>query len=196
MLLVLIRHGETTWNAAERLQGRGDAPLSARGRAQVAALAGKWGTISRVRRSPLDRAGETADLLGYPHADIDERWTELDLGVWTGRNLNDLPAAQVAEWRAGRFLPPGAEPFDEAISRVGAAIDELSADSGASALVVTHGGTVRAAVTAVVGVGRDRLAPVLPASVTVLDTRQRALVTYGATASVADGLSRDGRTAL
>lgn len=183
MHLVLVRHGETTWNALERLQGRADAPLSEQGREQVLDLAKHLGGFERVVRSPLCRAAETANLLGYADAAADERWNELDLGAWTNGWLADLPAQQVAHWRAGNYVPPGGEQLADAVDRVGDAITALGA-SRTPTLVISHGGAIRAAVTWVTGLDRARLAPVRPASVTVLDVVARSLVAYGATGSL------------
>lgn len=184
MRLALIRHGETTWNFESRLQGRSDAPLSELGRDQVRALAPLFAGYERVVRSPLERAAETAVLLGHGQAEVDERWVELDLGEWTSRWVSDLPEDDIEAWRSGAHVPPGAEPFDDAVRRVGGAIDELNAGETAAALVITHGGAIRAAVTYVTGCGRHALAPVAPASVTVVDLDTSQLVAYGAPASL------------
>ena len=195
MRVALVRHGETIWNSARRLQGRADAPLSELGRDQVAALATSLGRFELVVRSPLARTAETAMLLGYPAARVDERWTELDLGDWTGRDVTDLPVEDVTGWRAGTFLPPGAEPYDDAELRVGAALAALAGSGATEALVITHGGAIRAAVGALTGFARGVLSPVPPASTTVLDLAARSLVTYGAPVMLAAALlSSDGGT--
>ena len=64
--LILVRHGESTWNAEELLQGQLDPPLSERGRGQSQALAGILDGLpaERVVCSDLGRARETAELLG------------------------------------------------------------------------------------------------------------------------------------
>ena len=64
--LILVRHGESTWNAEELLQGQLDPPLSERGREQSRALAGMLDGVpdDRIVCSDLGRARETADLLG------------------------------------------------------------------------------------------------------------------------------------
>lgn len=195
MHLVLVRHGETTWNALERLQGRADAPLSEQGREQVLDLAKHLVGFERVVRSPLCRAAETADLLGYADAAVDERWNELDLGAWTNCWLADLPPQQIAHWRAGDYVPPGGEQFADAVDRVGDAITALGA-SRTPTLVISHGGAIRAAVTWVTGLERGRLTPVRPASVTVLDVTGRTIITYGATTSLSSVLTRPSSDAL
>src|SRR3954471_23099299 len=86
--LILIRHGESTWNAEERLQGQLDPPLSERGREQVRALQEMIATLDvpdeRIVCSDLGRARETAELLGLEPAAYDARWREIDVGAWGG----------------------------------------------------------------------------------------------------------------
>ena len=71
--LILVRHGESTWNAEELLQGQLDPPLSERGREQSAALAGMLDGLpdERVICSDLGRARQTAELLGLRPARFD-----------------------------------------------------------------------------------------------------------------------------
>lgn len=171
-LLLLVRHGETAWNAERRLQGRRDVPLSGIGRAQIRALAPKVaaGAPTAVVASPLLRSQETATLLGHDEVVIDERWQEADLGAWTGRTREALIAVgdgDYAAWRAGRYTPPGSEPLPEMRERVAEALDDLR--SHERVLVVTHGGPIRAACTLLVGLPPAHLVPVLPGSLTVFD---------------------------
>src|SRR5690242_17243258 len=97
--LVAIRHAPTEWNAARRLQGRTDIPLSAEGMA----AARRWRTDPgwssfRVLASPLRRAQETARLL-FPTRDIalDPRLMEMDFGTWEGQSLAELRATPGAD---------------------------------------------------------------------------------------------------
>src|SRR5918995_6428158 len=71
--LILVRHGESTWNAEELLQGQLDPPLSERGREQSKALAGMLDGLpeDRVLCSDLGRARETAELLGLRPVRLD-----------------------------------------------------------------------------------------------------------------------------
>src|ERR1044071_4469856 len=77
--LILVRHGESTWNAEERLQGQLDPPLSDRGSEQSRALAAIVNGVrdDRVVCSDLSRARETADLIGLRPGRYDERWREI-----------------------------------------------------------------------------------------------------------------------
>src|SRR6478752_6577613 len=88
--LVLVRHGQSTYNAQGLLQGQSDPPLSDPGRAQAEALRPFLPRFERVVTSDLVRASETASLLGYPDARPDPRWREIDLGSWSGRAISDF----------------------------------------------------------------------------------------------------------
>src|SRR5260221_6033769 len=115
-LLALIRHGPTDWNDEGRLQGHQDVALSARARAQLAALCAPAALDGFVwLTSPLGRAQETARLLApsgpitVEPALIESRW-----GAWEGETLDGLRARLGARFPAIQrrgldFLPPGGE---------------------------------------------------------------------------------------
>ena len=176
--LLLIRHGESTWNAEHRLQGQADPPLSALGREQAAALIPFLGEIPERRlSSDLTRAVQTAVALGLDGAPTDPRWREIDIGDWAGRTLDELDPDDVAAWQGGALAPPNAETFAELQARVAAAVDELR---GEDAVVVTHGGCVRAATAHLTGADPRRLAPPANASLTVIEHGDRTrLQAYG-----------------
>ncbi|HET6550870.1 MAG TPA: histidine phosphatase family protein [Solirubrobacter sp.] len=183
--LILVRHGQSTYNAQERLQGQADPPLSELGRREVAALAAALPAFdgARVLTSDLRRARETAALLGYPDARPDPRWREIDVGSWAGRPISDFPSGSEPAWRGGPLAAPDGETWPELQARVGAAVDALVADGGAW-LVVCHGGVVRAALSHVTGADAQRVAGPANASVTVLRTGSPPrLETYGWTPS-------------
>lgn len=170
MRLLLVRHGETAWNAEHRLQGDHDVPLSDVGRAQARALGPLVASHApeRVVVSPLSRARETAELLGHPATACDPRWQEAHLGGWTGRQASELPESAYTDWRAGRHTPPGGESFAELTARVVAAVDALDRSAGTT-LVVTHGGPIRALCHHLLGLHPALVVPVAPASLTALD---------------------------
>ena len=102
--LILVRHGQSTYNAQARLQGQADPPLSDAGRAEAELLRSALAPFpeDRVVTSDLQRARETATLLGYPNARVDARLREIDVGAWAGRALAELPAGTDPAWRGGR----------------------------------------------------------------------------------------------
>lgn len=88
--LVVIRHGETDWNAQNRLQGQSDRPLSDAGEVQVKS----WTVPERFRTykcvsSPLIRAQQTAKLLGLTF-EIETAITEMSWGAWEGEDWREL----------------------------------------------------------------------------------------------------------
>jgi broad specificity phosphatase PhoE len=151
--VLLVRHGETADNASARFQGRLDTPLNDRGRAQSRALAQTLGDegLRALYCSPLLRAHETASIVGAAiglEPILDERLVEADAGEWSGRPIADILAgerAAYARWRAAdpAFRFPGGESVAEQAQRIAAALADVAAGP-LPALVVTHGGTIRA----------------------------------------------------
>lgn len=171
--LVLVRHAETTWNAEGRIQGRTDTRLSERGRRQAAALGEAVAGLepTAVVTSPLLRARDTAELLGFPAADADPRWQEADFGEWTGRIGREIARSgdAVPSWREGRTTPPGGESFAALSIRAGEAASALPDAGPGTRLVVTHGGPILAVCCALLGTTPLELAPVGSASLTILE---------------------------
>lgn len=161
-MLVLLRHGESTANAAGLLLGRTDAALTEKGRRQAAALAGLLGPVGRLVSSPLARARDTADALGLGlPVEIDDRWIEVDYGEHEGRPLGDVPADVWTRWRSDpSFRPEGGETLAEVGQRVAAACQELfetvdvgARDPNADVVVVSHVSPIKAAVGWALGGG-------------------------------------------
>ncbi len=160
-MLVLVRHGEAAGNAAGVLLGRSDSPLTDRGRAQVAAVAGALGEITTVITSPLVRARHTAAALaGDLRVSVDERWIEVDYGDQEGEALRSVPAAVWQRWRTDTgYRPQGGESLAEVGRRVRSACEELFARPGEGArsdagdvVVVSHVSPIKAAVAWALGV--------------------------------------------
>jgi broad specificity phosphatase PhoE len=139
-----IRHGETDWNAQNLSQGAVDVPLNATGEAQAAAaarlLVGRG--IEAIYASPLSRARRTAEIigaaLGLP-VEIVPDLREVAFGAQEGQPMG----AWFHDWIAGRFTPPGGEPFAELRARAVAVINALLARPPAP-LIVAHGSFFRA----------------------------------------------------
>jgi broad specificity phosphatase PhoE len=151
--VLLVRHGETDDNAADRFQGRIDTPLNERGREQsralAEALAGEG--LRALYSSPLLRARETAEIVGARlglEPVLDGRLMEADAGAWSGQLYAEIVAGDAgafSAWRAREpgFRFPGGESVEEQGARVAAALRDVGAGP-LPALVVTHGGTIRA----------------------------------------------------
>jgi broad specificity phosphatase PhoE len=144
--VLLVRHGQSEWNAAGRWQGQADPPLSDLGRLQAREAARTVGAIDAIWSSDLQRAAETAiiigDRIGVGPVVVDDRLRERDAGEWTG-----LTRTQIEERNPG-FLadgnrPPGWEPDRDLLGRAGATLASIAgAAPGGEVLVVTHAGVV------------------------------------------------------
>ncbi len=183
--LLLVRHGESTWNAEERLQGQLDPPLSERGREQARALRGAVDLSAfaseRILCSDLARARETAALMGLEPGRYERRWREIDIGEWGGRTAAEVDAEGdgLTNWRGGPRTAPDGEPWPVFAARIAAAVDDLAA-AGGSWLVVSHGGCVRATCAYVTGADHLRLGSPGNASLSSFDLgAPRRLLTYG-----------------
>jgi broad specificity phosphatase PhoE len=149
-VIAFVRHGQTELNRGGRLQGRIDAPLSALGAEQAAALGRGFASmpVTRVLSSPLQRARDTAVEIARAHklaVEIDERLIELDYGAWDGLALADVSAADWAAWRRDpEFAPPGGERLSDVGARVaGFCADVLTDDV---VVAVSHVSPIKAAV--------------------------------------------------
>ncbi|MGD9510572.1 MAG: histidine phosphatase family protein [Geminicoccaceae bacterium] len=156
MRICLIRHGATAWNAAGRIQGRRDVPLSDAGRAQVRSWRLPDGFASALcLSSPLCRATETAALLGFVSPQLDARLIEADWGEFEGRSLAELraelgPAMRALEDAGLDFRPPGGESPREVAGRLRDVLRGI-ADSGNDTVVVAHKGVLRASLVLAFG---------------------------------------------
>lgn len=154
--LYLLRHGETAWNLERRMQGSKDSSLTARGRAQAAAM-GRALAAELARepgptlflRSPLGRTRETSLIIGRALGLEDAKWrddprlAELRYGHWEGSTWAEIEANQpnaMASWRADPegFCPPGGETHLELRQRSAEALADIVA-SGIRTVVVSHG---------------------------------------------------------
>ncbi len=153
-MLVVVRHGRTALNAAGLLQGRIDPPVDEHGAAQAARIAGAVPGATRVVSSPLLRARQTAAAFGLP-VEIDDRWVELDYGVYDGRPLAEVPAEVWAAWRSDPdFVPEGGESLRTLFGRVVEACEALVEHAaGHDVVVVSHVLPIKAAVCWALGVG-------------------------------------------
>ena len=164
--IVLIRHGETAWNAERRLQGHLDIDLNREGERQAhalaAALAGEHFDV--LVSSDLARAAQTAKALGASRDQplyIDGRLRERCYGGFEGLLYAEIEArfpAEFAAWQARDIdaeLPPGpnrGETFRQFYDRVVPAIIGWAEDNpGKSLALVAHGGVLECAYRAALG---------------------------------------------
>src|SRR5690242_2691048 len=145
--LLLVRHGETDWNADGRLQGQTDRPLSDFGRSQARRLADELAEekLEAIYASDLARARETAEIVGERvglPVSLDPDLREKDWGTWEG--LTAVERDRVA------FDGESTEAHQERMLRALRRISDSHA-AGDRILVVTHGGSMRRVQTAVLG---------------------------------------------
>lgn len=93
--ILLLRHGETEWNAAARLQGRGDSPLTEKGEASAARFAEYCAArgVRRVLASPLGRAQRTAETIAERcgcQVETDAALVEVDFGACSGLTMREI----------------------------------------------------------------------------------------------------------
>jgi uncharacterized phosphatase len=161
-LFYLIRHGESEWNAENRLCGRSDVPLSEAGRRQAKSLAERLKPMAfeALYSSPLERALETARLISESVALQplpDPRLVELDYGQWEGKTPaeimeNDLKTFRAWEANPAQVAPPDGESGLEAQQRVVSFLDSLAAEHPQGhVLVVFHKTVCRLAICHALG---------------------------------------------
>nr|WP_239028335.1 histidine phosphatase family protein [Pseudonocardia acidicola] len=162
--LILLRHGQTDYNVAGRMQGHIDSQLTDEGRTQVARAARELARFGadRLISSDLSRAVDTADqvaaVTGLP-VKLDSRLRETHLGEWQGRTIDEIEAdwpGAIATWRSDpTWAPPGGESRVEVVARSLPVVRELDAElaagvdgdgdvdgDGRTGLLVAHGGLI------------------------------------------------------
>jgi probable phosphoglycerate mutase len=151
--ILLVRHGESVWNAEGRWQGAANPPLSDSGREQAHELAARvtGEGIDWIVTSDLDRANETgrivAAALDLVDPSVDAGWRERDVGEISGHTRAEIEQrwpGLLEQWRRGELESmPGGE--KDITPRVVEALERVAtAPTGACTLVVTHGGVIGA----------------------------------------------------
>ena len=154
--IYFLRHGETDFNAAGRLQGRLDIPLNAKGRGQAARngamlteLIDKPAAMHYVA-SPLLRTRQTMqiarDCLKLPETpfDFDDRLLEINFGRWEGKTWDEIKRDDATEHDARKADGYNyAAPDGESYAMVMARVESWLADVTRPTVVVAHGGIMR-----------------------------------------------------
>jgi broad specificity phosphatase PhoE len=158
--LLLVRHGQSTWNAEGRWQGQADPPLSDLGRWQAAEAAAKLGQLDAIVSSPQQRALETAAILGgalgIGPVNVVDDLRERSAGPWSGLTRAEIELTHPGWIHDGR-RPEGYELDEPVVRRTLAALHEVvEAFVGAVVLVVCHGGVIRA-LEAELGIAEGRI---------------------------------------
>ena len=152
--LLLVRHGLTDWNAAQRFQGQRDIPLNETGQRQAAALGERLAgePLQAIYASDLQRAQATALAIAARHSCpfvAEPRLREISFGAWEGLTYAEITArdpAGLAAWEEDILenAPPGGETLNQLAGRVQTVMDELlRAHAGETLLLVAHGGPLQ-----------------------------------------------------
>ena len=159
--VVLLRHGQTAWNAEGRAQGHADPGLDDVGQNQAEAVAPAMAALdpTLLVTSDLARARETAAMLEKETgltAVEDPRWREYDLGERTGLTLAEFGERMGTEFEGwwdvhAHVEVPGSETAEDVATRVLPAFEELLDRLGEdeTAVVVTHGASLRIALAGI-----------------------------------------------
>jgi len=148
--VLLVRHGESTWNALSRWQGQADPPLSPFGERQAedaAVQLAEIATITAVWASNLVRARRTGDViakrLGIAQVREEPRLRERDVGSWSGLTRDEIEERWPG-YLAARRAPPDFEGDGEFLARTTAGLAAaVDGSTSGDVLVVSHGGVVR-----------------------------------------------------
>ena len=150
LYLYIVRHGETEWNKEDRIQGRLDSSLTAKGREYAALLSKRLEDtkFAHIMSSPSERALETATLI-RGNRDIaivtDERIMEMSMGPWQGMTKGEIKARYSHEYdcfmnKPDDYRNEGAESFVDMNKRATDFLNEIrSRKISGNLLVVTHG---------------------------------------------------------
>jgi probable phosphoglycerate mutase len=172
LTLLLVRHGQSEWNAAGLMQGQTPhVPLTSLGHQQAAQAAAELVALTRVERGPgalissdLRRAIQTAEHCaagtGLPPSTT-PALREQGYGVLEGRPSREL--WDLVDWADPHWSAEGGESLAQLHVRVADYLAELLAAPPAPVVaLVTHGDTIRAAQAVVAGLGPDRMPAITP----------------------------------
>ena len=150
MKLYIIRHGQTDWNIAKKIQGRQDIPLNERGRYQAGCLkkAMEDRPVTAVFSSPQIRAMETAKAVASSSGSVVipvKDLMEINYGSWEGKTEEELLQEDRALYEAwwshpAETAPPGGESISQVNERCQKAWKEIKPQLTGDAAIVAHGG--------------------------------------------------------
>lgn len=151
--MILLRHGETSWNVEGRYQGHLDSPLTPRGESQARVLARRLAGVKfgALYSSDLGRASRTADIIAQAtghEVRPDPRLRERHLGIFQGLLKSEIKQKLAGEYRLFKsagpdHAMPGGESARQSAERCLACLEEIaSRHAGETIVVVAHGGTI------------------------------------------------------
>ena len=151
MKIYITRHGQTNLNKRRLMQGLTDEPLNETGRAQAREARLKLGDVrfDAVYASPLDRAQETASIVGGVERNqviIDPRIIEVDFGPYEQRSYFKMGLWMTLYWAWPEVIPApkGVETIESMVKRSKDFLDSIQEKGYDTILIVCHGGIIRA----------------------------------------------------
>lgn len=205
----LVRHGETVWNAARRIQGQSDSPLTDKGEKQAHQVGERVKSlgITHVIASDLGRTRRTAEIIADAcgcTVTLDARLRELNMGCLEQRPLDGLTAEEES-WRkalvdgteGGRI--PGGESMEEMATRMHAALNAcLDLPAGSRPLLVSHGMALGVLVSTILGLPAhaERRLRLRNCSISRVDHQQSAWLAAGWVVETAGDVSHLDAPAL
>jgi broad specificity phosphatase PhoE/ribonuclease HI len=165
--IYFIRHGETVLTPQRKFSGTGplDPELMDDGLKQAACVAREAAKLGAeiLIASPLKRTRQTAEAIAQTtglEIIFDEAWFELSFGTWDGKAIEEVRASEPEQYQAWLnstgYAPGGGESYDEASTRIEAALERLVAEyPGKKIIVVTHNGVIKLAAKLAVGAPAD-----------------------------------------
>ncbi|PYG48259.1 putative phosphoglycerate mutase [Pantoea sp. AG1095] len=205
----LVRHGETVWNAARRIQGQSDSPLTEKGEQQAQQVGERVKSlgITHVIASDLGRTRRTAEIIADAcgcSVTLDARLRELNMGCLEQRPLDGLTEEE-EHWRktlvdgttAGRI--PGGESMAEMATRMHEALNALlELPAGSRPLIVSHGMALGVLVSTILGLPAhaERRLRLRNCSISRVDHQQSAWLAAGWVVETAGDVSHLDAPAL
>jgi len=144
MELWLVRHGQTEWSASHRHTSTTDLPLLEPGERDAVALRDRLADLSfdLVLTSPRQRARRTAELAGFPRAEVEPDLVEWGYGDYEGRTTEDI-REDVPGWTVWTHPTPGGESAEDVATRCDRVVAQVRS-AGERVLVFGHGHALRA----------------------------------------------------
>lgn len=151
--LLLLRHGQSEWNAKGLWQGQADPPLTPHGEEQARAAA-RWlvdhgftGVVSSPQQRALRTAQIIAETLGLPEPEVEPDLREREVGDWSGKSHDEIKRlfpGQLEAWRAGELdRPANGEYNRDFVARIMAVVHRLvDRTEHETLLVISHGGVI------------------------------------------------------
>lgn len=166
--IILVRHGVTTWNHQFRYQGHSDIPLAEEGflQAKKVALRLAKEPAAAVYASDLGRAANTAHVIAEQHkltVKLLPALREINFGLWEGKTYPELEKGYAKEVQGlfscpADLLIPEGESFRQVKNRAYSAImDVAKQHAGETIIAVSHGGTIRTILCAVLDLDLNKL---------------------------------------